>query len=274
MLLPPLPRSFSPPSDAFINSGTWGEVQVKNGDSTIKVQYIKLVCDSGKTCNRGALVVTPGQSETIMKYKEILLRYQNMGFSPIFSIDHVGQGTSDRVNQNDHFMQHVNAKEQLIGAYSHFLNTILPTIPASKPRFLACHSMGCALSFAVLINDYEAARDTKFHAIVANAPLVKADTSPFPYRESEHSDGGERGERGRGREERGGAFFFPCSPLPPYSSQFYPIFSAISALLSSAPLCHSSSKTHGCILSNPGTPHYASRRHRNRNCHGRRRPRH
>ena len=116
-----------------------------------------------------------------MKYKEILYSFRIQGFSPIFCIDHVGQGSSDRVNQNDHFMQHVEKKEHLINAYETFLNTILPSIPASKPRFLACHSMGCALSFAVLINDYEAQRATKFNAVVANAPLVKADTSPFPY---------------------------------------------------------------------------------------------
>merc|ERR1712226_1793722 len=41
--------------------------------------------------------------------------------------------------------------------------------------------MGCAVAFAALVRDYEAQRPTRFNAVVANAPLIKADSSPFPY---------------------------------------------------------------------------------------------
>lgn len=41
--------------------------------------------------------------------------------------------------------------------------------------------MGCAVAFTYLLREYQAQRPTVFNAVAANAPLVKADTAPFPY---------------------------------------------------------------------------------------------
>lgn len=41
--------------------------------------------------------------------------------------------------------------------------------------------MGCAVAFTYLIEEYYAQRANVFHAVGANAPLIKPVTDPFPY---------------------------------------------------------------------------------------------
>jgi len=130
--------------------------------------------------DKGALIVSPGQSEPVAKYAETLRSYSDMGYSPVVAIEHVGQGTSDRLG-SDHFMQHVEAGSQFVEAFELLLDAVLPGLPSSQPRFLACHSMGCAVAFATLVRDYEAQTPARFNAVVANAPLIQANTDPFPY---------------------------------------------------------------------------------------------
>ena len=67
-----------------------------------------------------------------------------------------------------------------------FVDVVMPADLAelgktAQHKFLACHSMGCAVSFTWLIDEYEAQRDVEFSAVAANAPLVKPFTDPFPY---------------------------------------------------------------------------------------------
>ena len=122
----------------------------------------------------------PSPPRAQAKYAETLHTFIDKGYSPVFAIDHVGQGTSDRIHE-DHSRQHVDSGDQFIEAYGAFLDNVLFTIPADKPRYLACHSMGCAISFTQLIKDHKAGIPSRFNAVVANAPLIKADTAPFPY---------------------------------------------------------------------------------------------
>lgn len=157
----------------WLSDGAWASLTIASGH---RVQYVTLVAGGEK----GALVVSPGQSEPIAKYAETLRSYSDMGYSPIFAIDHVGQGNSDRLNP-DHFMQHIESGSQFIEAFTLLLDEVLPALPSAQPRFLACHSMGCAVAFATLMRDYEAQIPTRFNAVVANAPLIKANTDPFPY---------------------------------------------------------------------------------------------
>ena len=156
----------------WLNDGVWSSLT----QDSLNVRYVKLM----GTGTKGALVMSPGQKEPTAKYAETLRTFVDAGYSPVFSIDHVSQGTSDRP-LDDHFKQHIEDGAHFISAFKTFLDVVLNEIPNQQPRFLACHSMGCAIAFTLLIEDYEAQHPTRFNAVVANAPLIKADTSPFPY---------------------------------------------------------------------------------------------
>ena len=41
--------------------------------------------------------------------------------------------------------------------------------------------MGCAITFGYTMREYKAQRSQLFNAIVAFAPLIQPNTSPFPY---------------------------------------------------------------------------------------------
>jgi len=157
---------------AFMSTGEWSNIKYQH----LNVRYIKLE-GSGKL---GTMVVSPGQSEPVAKYAETLHDFVEAGYSPVYCIDHVGQGESDRLSDDHHFLQHINSKDQFVGAFKKFLDEVVPTSSDEK-RFMACHSMGCAVAFTLLMDDWVQQRPTRFHSMVANAPLIKADTSPFPY---------------------------------------------------------------------------------------------
>lgn len=146
-----------------------------------KVSYMKIKGFGEK----GSLFVVPGQSEPCAKYDEILLDYYYAGYSMIYCIDHRGQGYSSRLLKNDeeHFKNHVVSSDHFVTDLKSFIDTIfVKETDDTKPRFLACHSMGCAITLGYLTNEYNDAKsETVFHAIAMNAPLVKANTDPFPY---------------------------------------------------------------------------------------------
>jgi len=156
----------------WLDNGEWRSLT----HNSQNVRYVKLM-GSG---NKGALVMSPGKGEPTAKYAETLRTFVDAGYSPVFSLDHVSQGTSDRPLP-DHFKHHIEDGADFMGAFKDFLDVVLSDIPLDQPRFLACHSMGCAIAFNLLVEDYDAQRPTRFNAVVANAPLIKVDTSPFPY---------------------------------------------------------------------------------------------
>jgi len=128
-----------------------------------------------------AVIVSVGQGEPVAKYDEFLRDLMEQGYSPIYAIEHRAQGTSDRL-LDDHFRSHVESSEDFVGDFKQFVDLAIKEIGLETPTFLACHSMGCAIAFTHLLNEYKAQRPTVFNAVVANAPLIRADTDPFPYR--------------------------------------------------------------------------------------------
>jgi lysophospholipase len=89
---------------------------------TYKLRYSKFGCGLGK---KGAMVIAPGRSEASPEYYETALDYIKAGFSPVYVIDHRGQGLSPRVLKNTYkghvanFMNYVSdldyAVEAIVG---------------------------------------------------------------------------------------------------------------------------------------------------------------
>lgn len=176
---PPLPYSSA---DEWLENQNRSFITSDYDDAQIAYMEIDGMQNLEDKDKKGALFVVPGQSEPCAKYDEILLDFYYAGYQKIFCIDHRGQGYSSRL-LSDPFKNHVVSSDHFVKDLEKFINDVF--VPqTSSPRFLACHSMGCAITLGYLVNMYnrpEDNRDTVFNAIAFNAPLVKANTNPFPY---------------------------------------------------------------------------------------------
>jgi len=79
------------------------------------------------------------------------------------------------VEKSDHFIQDFRTFVTLADAEMTTLSK------GAGKRFLHCHSMGCAIAFTYLLEEYYSQRPNVFNAVAANAPLIKPVTSPFPF---------------------------------------------------------------------------------------------
>merc|ERR1719512_563842 len=105
------------------------------------------------------MIVVPGRTEAIRRYDEIMWDFVQMGYSPIFCMDHRGQGESDRLiaDPAPGYVEH--AQDYTIDMRE-FVARVTAELAGNdddkdKPLFLFCHSMGCAVSFAYLVEEYE-----------------------------------------------------------------------------------------------------------------------
>jgi len=135
---------------------------------------------------KGTLLFVVGHTEAVEKHEENILAFIEAGYSPVYAFDHRGQGQSSRLIEEDSYKSHVEKSADFIADMRTFVDVEMPADLAtlglgSQDKFLACHSMGCAVSFTWLIDEYEAQRPVVFSAVAANAPLIKPFTDPFPY---------------------------------------------------------------------------------------------
>ena len=73
------------------------------GPLTYKLRFSKFGCSLGE---KGSIVVSPGRAEGSPEYYETALDFIKAGYSPIYVIDHRGQGLSPRILENT-FKSHV-----------------------------------------------------------------------------------------------------------------------------------------------------------------------
>lgn len=180
--------SIAPPaSNGWIDEQLWrafdsgiGKPGARGEVGSVKIRYVT-VRGSG---TRGGVILSPGHGEPIEKYAEQIWNLQQAGFSPIYGLDHRGQGRSTRL-LDDHFKSHVEAATDFTADFRAFVSLADAEMSArgegGGKRFLHCHSMGCAIAFSYLIEEYYAQRANVFNAVAANAPLIKPVTDPFPY---------------------------------------------------------------------------------------------
>jgi len=121
-----------------------GSFQSPNGGAGFTIAYTKFGSETGA---KGSIVLAPGRTESSMKYLEAMYDLVKAGYSPIYAIDHRGQGFSDRMLENTH-KGHVVKFEDYVDDFHYFVEVIAMRDPAmDKERlFLVSNSMGGAIS--------------------------------------------------------------------------------------------------------------------------------
>lgn len=121
---------------------------VGSKSAKLNIRYTKFGSGRGK---KGSLVIAPGRTESSLKYLEVAYDFIQQGYSPVYAIDHRGQGFSDRTLPDMH-KGHVENFEFYILDFNDFVNNIvLKDSDVNQDRlFLISNSMGGAITAAYL----------------------------------------------------------------------------------------------------------------------------
>jgi lysophospholipase len=128
-----------------------------------------------RTYYRGAglpnIVVSPGQSEPMKKYFELIHDIPNANF---YLIDHQGQGESERLLK-DPQKCHVEHFQDFVNDFTWWMeNYVIPQTRGEK-LFLIAHSMGGAIS-----TRFMETHPTTFDKVAFSAPMYDVYTKPYP----------------------------------------------------------------------------------------------
>ena len=128
-----------------------------------------------RTYIRGAglphIVVSPGQSEPMKKYFELVHDIPNANF---YLIDHQGQGESGRLLK-DQQKCHVQNFQHFVDDFTFWMkNHVLPSTKGES-LYLIAHSMGGAISTRFMETHPDA-----FNKVVFSAPMYDISTKPYP----------------------------------------------------------------------------------------------
>jgi lysophospholipase len=124
---------------------------------------------------RGSVVVSPGRSEPIEKYYEVVQDLLDRGFVVLVH-DWRGQGLSHRALP-DRLKGHAAGFKDFLGDYQALLATFEARLP--RPWIALGHSMGGCLTTLVLAHG-----ETRFSAAVLSAPMLGLNTGRRPPRAS------------------------------------------------------------------------------------------
>ena len=122
---------------------------------------------------RGSVVVSPGRSEPIEKYFEVVQDLLDRGFVVLVH-DWRGQGLSHRALP-DRLKGHAAGFKEFLGDYQALLATFEARLP--RPWIALGHSMGGCLTMLTL-----AMGETRFAAAVLSAPMLGLNTGGKPAR--------------------------------------------------------------------------------------------
>jgi lysophospholipase len=160
--LPSLQDSLMANRDGFFSTGSF------SGVAQLKIAYTRYGREPGP---RGCVVISPGQSEASIKYLEVAYDLVHAGYSPVYAIDHRGQGGSERLLADPQ-----KASVMHFGDYAEdfgtFVNKIVQDDSACKgrPLYLLAHSMGGAIAALYL---ERAGANSPFHKALFSAPMMK-----------------------------------------------------------------------------------------------------
>ena len=144
-----------------------------------KIYGSKFGCGLGE---KGSIVVSPGRTESSPEYYETAIDFINAGYSPVYVIDHVGQGLSPRLLNDPnkghihYFRDYINGMKALIDQF------ILPDLQkvekrTTEPLFYTSNSMGGAIGIGFLqqYND-----ENPFRAAALLGPMIRINFLGFP----------------------------------------------------------------------------------------------
>lgn len=128
-----------------------------------------------RTYIRGAglpnIVVSPGQSEPMKKYFELVHDIPNANF---YLIDHQGQGESERLLK-DQQKCHVQNFQHYVDDFTFWMENHVQPSTKGSPLYLIAHSMGGAISTRFMETHPRA-----FDKVVFSAPMYDIYTKPYP----------------------------------------------------------------------------------------------
>jgi lysophospholipase len=116
---------------------------------------------------RGTVVLSPGRTEPIEKYYELIGNFLARGWC-VLAHDWRGQGLSARLLP-DRLKGHARAVEEFLDDYARLLDTFADRAP--KPWVMVGHSMGAALNLMTL-----EAGETRFEGAVLSSPMLRIKT--------------------------------------------------------------------------------------------------
>lgn len=116
-----------------------------------------------KTGNSKAIVISPGRSESALKYKELAFDLNRQGYD-IYIIDHRGQGLSQRLG-GDQNKGHVEQFQDYIDDLNAYISSLKLALHYQNNSLLA-HSMGGTIA-ALYLQQF----DSPFQAVVLFSPM-------------------------------------------------------------------------------------------------------
>jgi len=145
--------------DSFFSTGIEGYFI---GIDNVNIYYRFFLNSSS---NKRSIVISNGRSEAVIKYKEVIWDLFNNGYS-VFTLDHRGQGFSDRLVDSDLQLGYIDDFENYISDLKTFYDEIVKKENRSK-IFLLGHSMGGAIGLR-----YIERFPNDFHAAAFTSPLL------------------------------------------------------------------------------------------------------
>jgi len=142
----------------------------------VTISYVQITGPGTK----GAVFVSVGNTEPLEKHAEAIWGLREQGYSPVFAIDHRGQGRSSRL-LDDAYKSHVDDRHDYVVDFRQFVNLGVAQLAKDTKKFIFCHSMGCAVTFMYLIDEHRQGIPQQFNGLAANAPLVQPNTDPFSF---------------------------------------------------------------------------------------------
>lgn len=135
------------------------------GQKNVKIVFTKFGTAQGA---KGSLVISPGRTESSLKYVETAYDFIQAGYSPVYVINHRGQGLSGRM-LNDPQKGHVEDYVDYAKDFAQFMDFVLADKNVDVKRLYGvAHSLGGAV-----ITDYSMSYRSPFKAIAMSAPLYK-----------------------------------------------------------------------------------------------------
>ena len=120
---------------------------------------------------RGSVVLSPGRTEPIEKYFEVIDELTGRGLQ-VLAHDWRGQGLSQRLTP-DRLQGHAKGYQDFLGDYEALLDAFGPHLP--EPRVALSHSMGGCLTLLALVKG-----ETRFRAAVLSAPMLGLSLGGIP----------------------------------------------------------------------------------------------
>jgi len=119
-----------------------------------------------------AILLLGGRSESYQKFRELIYDLCQQGYS-VYSLDHRGQGMSDRLLNNPH-KGHVEYFRDYVTDVKLFIDKVMTPSLHSK-RYLLCHSMGGAIAGLYLQSYHH-----DFNAAVLSSPMFGINFGQIP----------------------------------------------------------------------------------------------